>query len=120
MSTLFATMWLIFIIIILATVIARRVGLGGKGVNNIAICSLRCDVGKIIIDDKMLKEKYYLTQSGWGAVKKYPIVAINIVSLLKFLESIASSIFLYRHERYDRIFRGGRGSEESKSLSAEG
>lgn len=74
------------------------------------------DIGKIGISDAILCKKEKLTDEEWGAIKKHPQKAVDILRPLKFLSS-ESDIILSHHERYDGkgYPRGHKGPDIHKA-----
>src|SRR4030042_3095038 len=58
------------------------------------------DIGKIGIDDRILRKKEKLTNEEWYIIRKHALKGANIVRLIPNLEKI-TDIILYHHERYD-------------------
>jgi len=71
--------------------------------------SLLHDVGKIGIDDSVLRKSSDLTVEEWFIMHQHPRIGANIISEIPFLE-LARGIVLHHHERYD----GGGYPEELK------
>lgn len=58
------------------------------------------DLGKIGIDDNILKKESRLTDEEWSVMKEHPAKGVKILKPLKFL-SKEKKIILYHHERPD-------------------
>ncbi|MDD5126935.1 MAG: HD domain-containing protein [Dehalococcoidales bacterium] len=58
------------------------------------------DIGKIGIDDSILRRPRPLTDEEWYVVRKHPMRGANIIAEIPFLEK-AKDIVLSHHERYD-------------------
>ncbi|MDO8568966.1 MAG: HD domain-containing phosphohydrolase [Dehalococcoidales bacterium] len=58
------------------------------------------DIGKIGIDDAILRKSDCLTQEEWFVVHKHPQIGANIIGEVAFLKK-TKDIILYHHERYD-------------------
>jgi len=58
------------------------------------------DVGKIGIDDNILRKSGDLTIEEWLVMHQHPLIGANIIGEVPFLEK-ARDIILYHHERYD-------------------
>ena len=58
------------------------------------------DVGKIGIDDSILRKSGDLTIEEWPIMHKHPLIGANIIGEVPFLKT-AREIILYHHERYD-------------------
>jgi putative nucleotidyltransferase with HDIG domain len=58
------------------------------------------DIGKIGIDDRILRKTEGLSTEEWYIIRKHALKGANIVRLIPNLEKI-TDIILYHHERYD-------------------
>jgi putative nucleotidyltransferase with HDIG domain len=58
------------------------------------------DIGKLGIDDRILRKPESLTTEEWYIIRKHTIKGANIVRLIPSLQNIADLI-LYHHERHD-------------------
>jgi len=58
------------------------------------------DIGKIGIDDRILRKPGPLSADEWYVIRKHALRGANIVSAIPNLEK-ATDIILYHHERYD-------------------
>ncbi len=58
------------------------------------------DIGKIAVDDRILKKPDSLTAEEWDIVHKHPLIGANMIKDIPFLEE-ASKLVLFHHERYD-------------------
>jgi HD-GYP domain-containing protein (c-di-GMP phosphodiesterase class II) len=58
------------------------------------------DIGKIGVDEKILRKKGSLTAEEFAEIKKHPEIGTTIVQSVPFLED-AVPVILYHHERYD-------------------
>jgi HD superfamily phosphohydrolase YqeK len=73
------------------------------------IAALMHDVGKIGIDDAILKKPGRLTDEEYEAIKRHPVIGYNILKDVKDLESVLDLV-KYHHERYD-----GKGYPDGKA-----
>lgn len=58
------------------------------------------DIGKIGIEDSILRKKSPLNEMEWLSIKQHPIIGFNILSKVSCFEEIAK-IVRYHHERWD-------------------
>jgi putative nucleotidyltransferase with HDIG domain len=58
------------------------------------------DIGKIVVDARILNKPDTLTPSEWNIIREHPAIGANLLKKIPFLEK-ASHIVLYHHERYD-------------------
>ena len=58
------------------------------------------DIGKIGIDDRILRKPAHLTPKEWSAMRNHPSIGANIIREVPFLETVGKLI-LYHHEKYD-------------------
>ncbi len=58
------------------------------------------DVGKIGVDDAILRKSGLLAPEEWLIVQKHPMIGANIIREIPFLEG-ARDLVLHHHERYD-------------------
>ena len=58
------------------------------------------DIGKIGIEENILRKKGRLTADEYEEVKKHPAIGVRIVQSIPFLED-AIPVILHHHERYD-------------------
>jgi len=80
--------------------IAKRLGLGSAVIEGLKHASLIHDIGKIGIDESILRKQGSLTVEEYEVMKKHPEIGVRIVSAVPFLEE-AIPVILYHHERYD-------------------
>lgn len=84
----------------LSSSIANVLGLPTKTNKEIEHAASIHDIGKIGIDETILKKKGHLTSEEYEEVKKHPAIGVRIVQSVPFLED-AIPVILYHHERYD-------------------
>jgi len=58
------------------------------------------DVGKIGIDDSILRKSDGLTHGEWSVMHNHPLIGASIIGEVPFLET-ARDVVLHHHERYD-------------------
>jgi len=80
--------------------IAARLGLEQKSIDEIELFAMLHDIGKVGIDDKILKKPGELTPSEWEDMKKHPEIGYRIAKSSPHLEKIAEYI-LTHHENWD-------------------
>ncbi len=83
-----------------AVKLARVMNLTSKQVENIETAALLHDIGKIGIDDNILKKEDKLTKEEYDSIKQHPVIGANILKDVDFLKNIIN-IVKYHHERYD-------------------
>jgi putative nucleotidyltransferase with HDIG domain len=90
----------------LSSSIAEALGVPKKTIKEIEHAASIHDIGKIGIDENILRKKGNLTDEETEEIKKHPSIGARIVQSVPFLED-AIPVILYHHERYD-----GRGYPE--------
>ena len=83
--------------------LAHFMKLTDKQIQNIEKAALLHDIGKIGIDDSILRKPSGLTNDEYNEIKMHPVIGADILENINFLEEI-SKIIRHHHERYD-----GRG-----------
>jgi putative nucleotidyltransferase with HDIG domain len=91
-----------------AVAIARELGWKKKDVEGLYVAGLLHDIGKIIIDTKVIKKGEKLTTLEINEIKKHPQVSYNILSKIKFPWKNIEHFVLHHHERLD-----GKGYPDS-------
>jgi putative nucleotidyltransferase with HDIG domain len=84
----------------LASQLAKVCGLSDKKVNEIYWAGLVHDIGKILVDRKIINKKGKLTFSEQETIKKHPIFGYKALSQSKVTASLAEYV-LHHHERVD-------------------
>lgn len=84
----------------LSALIAEGMGMTGKAKDKIEHAALIHDIGKIGVDERILKKRGPLTAEEFAEIKKHPEIGATIVQSVPFLED-AIPVILYHHERYD-------------------
>ncbi|MCA9174495.1 MAG: HD-GYP domain-containing protein [Planctomycetales bacterium] len=87
----------------ISVVLARQVGMEEEALRSIYIGGLLHDIGKIGVDDNVLRKEGKLTDEEYDQVKLHPGLGYNILADLKPLRDVLP-IVLHHHERWD-----GRG-----------
>lgn len=83
-----------------AVALAKEVGLPEKKIENIRMASILHDIGKIGIDDNILKKPLALTPVEYSMIQQHPTIGAEILKDVDFLKEI-SEIIKYHHERFD-------------------
>lgn len=83
-----------------AVMLAMKMELPEKKVQNIKTAALLHDIGKIGIDDNILKKPLKLNTIEYGMIQKHPTIGAEILKDVDFLKDIAE-IIKHHHERYD-------------------
>lgn len=85
----------------IAAIIARELDLPPQEVERVYIAALLHDVGKIGIDDHLLKKGTGITEEEYNnIIKQHPILGASIMAPIKQLQKIIPGA-KYHHERYD-------------------
>jgi len=84
-------------------VIGKKMGLSSKQLDELALLAVLHDIGKIGINESILRKPGPLTEGEWEEMKKHPEIGWRIAKGISELAHIAEYI-LYHHERWD-----GRG-----------
>ncbi len=80
--------------------LARELGVPDKIIREIESAASIHDIGKIGIEEGILKKKGRLTPDEYTEIKKHPAIGTRIVQSVPFLED-AVPVILYHHERFD-------------------
>ena len=80
--------------------IAKQLKLSKKEIDIIGRAALLHDIGKIVIDKKILNKKGRLTSEEFAVIKAHPAVGADIVEGVEHLKDSCSHI-LYHHAMYD-------------------
>ena len=83
-----------------AVTLANKLGLPEEKVEELRIAGLLHDIGKIGIDDEILKKPARLTKSEYEEVKKHPAIGSWILNTLELSDTTMDAIN-YHHERID-------------------
>jgi putative two-component system response regulator len=85
-----------------SALIAEKLGLPSKEVQNILYASPMHDVGKIGIPDNILMKPGKLTDEEFGIMKTHSIIGANILAHSKSkILKVAEQIALYHHEKWN-------------------
>ncbi len=91
-----------------AVAIARELGWKKKDVEGIYVAGLLHDIGKIIIDTRLIKKGEQLTAVEIDQIKKHPQISYSILSKIKFPWKNIEHFVRHHHERPD-----GKGYPDS-------
>lgn len=83
-----------------AVKLAVAAGLPESKVQNIKTAAILHDIGKIGIDDKILKKPMKLTKVEYEEIQRHPSIGAEILKDVAFLSETAE-IIKHHHERYD-------------------
>jgi len=86
-----------------AVMLAEYIKLSDKKISNIRMAAILHDIGKIGIDDAILRKPAKLTDEEYAIIQSHPVIGAKIIRKVYFLKDI-SEIVEHHHERYD-----GRG-----------
>jgi putative two-component system response regulator len=86
-----------------AVVLANRLGWQGRRVENLRFGAILHDVGKIFVDENILKKVKPLTDTEWAEIYEHPIRGAELLKDIHYLAP-AIPIVRHHHERWD-----GRG-----------
>ena len=87
--------------------IAQAMGLDAEDQKTLRRAALLHDIGKIGVEDRVLRKPGPLTDDDWDAMKQHPLIGYRMLSGLNFLKSSLVGI-LHHHERWDgKGFPGG-------------
>ena len=79
---------------------ARNLELSDEDFQAIEFGALLHDIGKMGIDEKILRKPGSLTDEEWATMQEHPVIGANMVGEIPLLEK-AKLIILHHHERYD-------------------
>ena len=74
--------------------------LAGEELEVLEHAAILHDIGKIAVDDRILKKPDSLTPEEWDIMHQHPLIGANMIKGVPFLKE-ASKLVLYHHERYD-------------------
>lgn len=80
--------------------IAKYMNLSSDETENLKIAAILHDIGKIGVEDKILRKKEVLTKNEYMEMKKHPIVGTEIVGHINQLKDVIPGM-RYHHERPD-------------------
>jgi HD-GYP domain-containing protein (c-di-GMP phosphodiesterase class II) len=83
-----------------AVILAKQIGLEKKEIRQVHIASLFHDIGKIGIEDKILRKPAMLTDQEYTVMKQHPEKGAQILSKIKAMHDIIPGL-RFHHERWD-------------------
>ena len=83
-----------------SVIIARALDLDEKTVETISISAFLHDVGKIGIDDKILKKPGFLTPEEFEIMKQHPVKGFNIMKTIEQMRNVLPGLRSH-HEQWD-------------------
>lgn len=86
---------------IMSLITGIAMGIKGEALKELGVGSLLHDIGKVMIDDKILKKPTNLTINEFDEVKKHTVYGYEILKNSKNISSTAQIIALSHHERKD-------------------
>jgi putative nucleotidyltransferase with HDIG domain len=81
-------------------ILARRLGMSEQELETLQIAALLHDVGKIGIDDKVLKKPGYLTPEEFEVMKQHPVKGANIMKSIDQMKEMLPGL-KHHHEQWD-------------------
>lgn len=84
-----------------AVEIAQAMGLRNARIENIKVAAVLHDIGKIGIDDEILRKPTKLNDYEWSKIEQHPTIGIKILEEVKMPDTVKEMIH-YHHIRYDR------------------
>ena len=84
-----------------AVAIAKELGWKKKDLEGIYVAGLLHDIGKIIIDTRVIRKGEGLTSLEISEIKKHPRISYNILSKINFPWKNIEHFVLHHHERLD-------------------
>ena len=97
--------------------VAKRMNLGDEEVEKLRYAAQLHDVGKIGIDESILRKPTSLTDGEREAVQEHPIIGERILEPLDFLSDV-KTIIRHHHERWDgRGYPDGIGGTDIGTLT---
>ncbi len=83
-----------------AVLLARQLGMSTREIRSVHIASLFHDIGKIGIEDKILRKPAALTDEEFQVMKRHPEKGAQILSKIKAMKDIIPGV-RFHHERID-------------------
>jgi len=93
-------------VLVFSMAISRYMKLSDEEIEHLKIAAILHDIGKIGIEDKILRKQDKLTDDEYTEMKRHPIVGSEIIAHIKQLKDVIPGM-RYHHERTD-----GRGYPE--------
>jgi putative nucleotidyltransferase with HDIG domain len=83
-----------------AVLLAKQLGMSKKEIREVHIASLFHDIGKIGIEDKILRKPAVLTDDEYRVMKQHPDKGAQMLSKIKAMKDIIPGM-RFHHERWD-------------------
>ncbi len=83
-----------------AVKVAKELGLSGDDIYHVMYGAILHDIGKIGIDEKILRKPEPLSRNEYRQMKRHPQIGAGILSSIKVLEPVIP-VVLHHHERFD-------------------
>ncbi len=83
-----------------AVILAKQLGLSKRDILHVTISSLFHDIGKIGIEDKILRKPSTLTEEEYTVMKQHPEKGAQMLSKIKLMKDIIPGL-RFHHERWD-------------------
>jgi len=80
--------------------IAKYMNLSAGEIENLKVAAILHDIGKIGVEDRILRKKEKLTEEEYREIQKHPIVGTEIIGHIKQLKDVIPGM-RYHHERAD-------------------
>lgn len=80
--------------------LAKAMKLSPRQIDNVEKAAILHDIGKIGIDDCILRKNAVLSKEEYDEIKKHPSIGADIIKSVSFLKEV-SEIVRCHHERYD-------------------
>ena len=80
--------------------IAKYMNLSTDEIENLKVAAILHDIGKIGVEDRILRKKEKLTEEEYKEMQKHPIVGAEIIGHIKQLKDVIPGM-RYHHERAD-------------------
>ena len=87
-------------VLALSVAIAKNMNLNDVDMENLKIAAILHDIGKIGVEDNILRKKEKLTEEEYKIMKKHPVVGSEIIGHIKQLKDVIPGM-RYHHERAD-------------------
>lgn len=99
----------------------EALGLPKKKIKDLKTVGSLYDIGKVAIDEKILKKPGKLTEDEWNKIRRHPEIGYRILSTVNEMSEIAGYV-LDHHERWDgegypRILKGEEIALESRIMA---
>ena len=86
---------------VLSNLLGKWIGLEEKKIHLLTYSALLHDLGKTMIDTKILNTNTSLSEEDYNKVKSHPLLGYNIVKEINFLDKSVAQGILMHHERLD-------------------